>query len=202
MKVPYDPLTITNLMMGFVVEFERQSRISLDEDQESLGPGVYSLYYTGNFSAYTEISNTNRPIYVGKAVQKGTRIASDVDLSKPYVANRVRKHRQSIAEAENLSVHDFTYRYLTVVPVWVTQAEQFLIDYYRPVWNQALEGFGNNDPGKGRRGSEASWWDTMHPGRKWAKQLRHEKNQEDAVRMVKKYFEESIPHIFEPLLAR
>ena len=41
-----------------------------------------------------------------------------------------------------------------------------------PVWNLCLDGFGNHDPGAGRRQGEASWWDTLHPGRRWASQLR------------------------------
>lgn len=200
MKEPCDPLTFTNLMMGFVVEFQRQPRIPLSEDREDLGPGIYTLYYNGKFPAYRAISDTQRPIYVGKAVQKGARAADSVNVNKPYVTNRIRKHRQSISDAKNLHVEDFEYRYLTVVPVWVTQAESFLIDYYRPVWNKALDGFGNNDPGKGRAGSEASWWDTMHPGRKWASKLRRVKSQRDALDIVEKYFETPFPHIFHPVV--
>lgn len=37
MTSPYDPLTIANLMMGFVVEFEWQPRMPLAKEQESFG---------------------------------------------------------------------------------------------------------------------------------------------------------------------
>lgn len=60
---------------------------------------------------------------------------------------------------------------MAVVPVWITLAERFLIEHYKPVWNVCLEGFGDHDPGKGRRDSQRSWWDALHPGRSWAHKL-------------------------------
>ena len=49
--------------------------------------------------------------------------------------------------------------------------ERFLIRHYRPVWNARMDGFGNHAPGKGRGQQVRSWWDVLHPGRKWAMKL-------------------------------
>jgi Eco29kI restriction endonuclease len=37
-----------------------------------------------------------------------------------------------------------------------------------PLWNSALDGFGNHDPGNGRYNQAKSDWDVIHPGRAWA----------------------------------
>ena len=46
--------------------------------------------------------------------------------------------------------------------------EAALIKMNRPLWNSAMDGFGNHDPGKGRYEQARSAWDVIYPGRKWA----------------------------------
>jgi hypothetical protein len=46
--------------------------------------------------------------------------------------------------------------------------EAALIKLTQPLWNAALDGFGNHDPGKGRYEQAKSDWDVIHPGRVWA----------------------------------
>jgi hypothetical protein len=46
--------------------------------------------------------------------------------------------------------------------------EAALIKLNRPLWNIALDGFGNHDPGSGRYEQARSDWDVIHPGRIWA----------------------------------
>jgi len=53
-----------------------------------------------------------------------------------------------------------------VVPV-----EAALIRKYHPLWNAAVDGFGNHDPGAGRYNQARSEWDVLHPGRGWAERL-------------------------------
>lgn len=53
-----------------------------------------------------------------------------------------------------------------VVPV-----EAELIRRYMPMWNSAIDGFGNHDPGGGRYNQAKSDWDVLHPGRPWAERL-------------------------------
>ena len=189
----YDPLTWESLMAGLTVHFEHQPRVPLLRVQDVEGPGVYALFYRGRFPAYQPIAGTPHPIYVGKATPPGGRkSATKVDETKPAIQRRIGLHERSIAAARNLETEDFECRYLTVVPVWVTLAERFLVEHYRPVWNQTLDGFGNNDQGRARRG-EASWWDTLHPGRAWAEKQPHVKTQEQAIARVARFFADERP---------
>jgi len=180
----YDPLTYENLMAGLVVRFEQQPRLALTAGVDALGPGIYALFYLGNHEAYQSISGTQSPIYVGKAVPPGSRKGGEVNTETPALQRRVAEHARSLEQANNLVVDDFECRYLTLVPVWITLAERFLIDHYQPVWNLQLDGFGNHDPGRGRRLGEVSWWDTLHPGRPWARELRQVKTEVDALRRI------------------
>ncbi len=50
--------------------------------------------------------------------------------------------------------------------------EAALIRHYTPVWNSAIDGFGNHGPGKGRHNRGKSDWDVLHPGRNWAYKCR------------------------------
>jgi hypothetical protein len=46
--------------------------------------------------------------------------------------------------------------------------EAALIKLNQPLWNVAIDGFGNHDPGRGRYEQAKSDWDLIHPGRPWA----------------------------------
>ena len=46
--------------------------------------------------------------------------------------------------------------------------EAALIKLNKPLWNTAVDGFGNHDPGSGRYEQAKSDWDVIHPGRAWA----------------------------------
>lgn len=183
----YDPLTYDNLMAGLIVNFERRPRLRIAAVADVSGPGIYALFYDGEYDAYRTISGTDAPIYVGKAVPPGARKGVAVDIAAPAMQRRIRQHARSLQESENLAVADFTCRYLSVVPVWITLAERFLVDHYKPLWNLCLDGFGNHDPGSGRRQGEASWWDTLHPGRKWAGRLRRVKDMATARSRVQQF---------------
>lgn len=185
----YDPLTYDNLMVGLTAHFEKQRKVRLDQTTGIEGPGIYALYYSGTHPAYTQIASGEAPIYVGKAVPPGSRKGGDaVDVDAPALQRRINEHAKSIAQAANLDVTDFECRHLAVQPVWITLAERFLIDYFKPVWNLCLDGFGDHDPGSGRQDSERSWWDTMHPGRAWSAKLRAVKTQVGAEERVRDFW--------------
>ena len=186
----YDPFTYETLMAGMVLRFEQQPLNLLADDIRIAGPGIYCLLYTGQFEAYSAISNRNRPIYVGKAVPPGSRRGDDGNITFPALQARIREHKRSIEAATNLNVNDFTYRSLAIVPAWINLAERSVIQHYKPVWNRSLDGFGDHDPGSGRYNGERSWWDTLHPGRTWAKKLRPNKTFEDALERVKEFLQE------------
>lgn len=189
----YDPLTYNNLMMGLIAQFEKMERFCLDSEdlvRAIEGPGIYSLYYLGDNHNYVFISDGFLPIYVGKAIPPGSRKGDSMDPYAPALRRRIIEHSKSINQAENLDLSDFFFRYLAVEPVWITLAERFLIDNYQPVWNRCLEGFGDHDPGRGRHQGERSWWDTLHPGRRWADNLRTVKTEQAAADIVRKFFKE------------
>ena len=48
---------------------------------------------------------------------------------------------------------------------FIRLAETSLLVLYKPIWNNYVDGFGNNAPGSGREGSTKSRWDSLHTGR-------------------------------------
>lgn len=175
---PYNPLAKRNLAASIV------SRL-LAQDAEKLpapsfaGAGLYTLYYTGDFEAYHQISEANQkgrfrqPIYVGKAIPKGGRKGLE-GFDVPHgeaLFKRLREHSDSINAAQNLELPDFRCKWLVVDEVFIPLAESLLISHYRPVWNAIVDGFGNHPPGSGRAKGKKPLWDVLHPGRKWANQL-------------------------------
>jgi len=143
------------------------------------GAGIYVLYYRGPYPAYAVLAAANAeeprwPIYIGKAIPSGGRKGASLAASARGRAlyNRLADHRDSIRDVErgsgSLAVDDFTVRYLTVDDIWIPLGESLLIARFRPVWNIALDGFGNHDPGKGRYNGLRPLWDHLHEGRGWA----------------------------------
>ena len=166
----WDPLTYENLMAGTVAHFEKQGLKPLETSVDIEGPGIYALYYKGELAEYQPIADCKHPIYVGKAVPPGARKGGgEVDIEAPKLRQRLREHAKSISSVDNLKLEDFSFRALAIVPVWIVFAEQALIKQYEPVWNTCLEGFGKHDQGKTRAATLRSWWDTLHPGRRWAR---------------------------------
>jgi len=84
---------------------------------------------------------------------------------------RLKEHANSIQEAKNIDLKDFSCRYLVCDDIWIPLGEALLIERFRPPWNVLIEGFGIHTPGKGRRKQVRSKWDTLHPGRSLAKGL-------------------------------
>ena len=188
MTALYDPLTWENLMAGLVARFEQTPFAVFPSTEDAHGPGIYSLFYEGPHPAYKPIADMSQPIYVGKAVSKGARKGTGAEAAPFALRDRLRLHRRSIELAANLEVADFRCRYLAVVPVWVTLAERFLIEHYRPIWNTAVDGFGNNPQGRYRVAGDRSWWDTLHPGRLWAAERTPKGSEQDALALVAQFF--------------
>jgi hypothetical protein len=157
----------------------RATPIPISRANEIVGAGVYAIYYVGPFEAYRLIASVNRdgkfekPIYVGKAIPKGSRkggLASN-SATGTALADRLKKHTITIAEATNLEVSDFHIRHLVIDDIWIPLGENVLIESFQPLWNVVIDGFGNNDPGKRRATQFRSLWDTLHPGRSFAEKL-------------------------------
>lgn len=172
---PFNPLDKENLGISVSNALLETAMVPLADMQKFKGAGIYALYYKGGMKAYAPLVSANLslskeiPIYVGKAVPAGARKGGVVDSSKSTsLYSRLTKHLQSINEAQNLDSADFYCRYLVVDDIWIPLGESLMIAMFSPVWNQFLDGFGNNDPGRGRYKQERSRWDVLHQGRPWA----------------------------------
>jgi hypothetical protein len=187
---PYDPLDYNNLARSVVNALLEMTPESLPLRKSFKGIGVYAIYYTGGFAPYKKISSDKfiTPIYVGQATPTGSRKGAPVEsaMAGNALFSRLNQHAKSIEAATNLRLEDFRCRYLIVVPVWVGLAEQFLISHYKPVWNIVIDGFGNHDPGKGRKDMRKPRWDVLHPGRNWAEKLPAEETPEKLVAEIQK----------------
>ena len=177
---PYNPLDKFNLAKSIENELLGRPGLPLSEAEFIGGAGVYVLYYFGPFPAYAPIAlgseddAHSKPIYVGKAIPKGGRkggLHREISASGKALADRLRQHASSISEANNLDLADFSVRHLVLDDIWIPLGENILIESFKPVWNVALDGFGNKDPGRRRATQYKSPWDVVHPGRQFAKKL-------------------------------
>lgn len=152
---------------------------TLPPPESFLGTGVYALYYIGKYPIYNRYADLNRlsyryPIYVGKAVPKGWRQArvSDNAMNQSrelYI--RLMEHSRSVALGAGLNHEDFMCRFVIFEDAgsdMIGTIEAALIKINRPLWNTAVDGFGNHDPGSGRYQQAKSDWDVIHQGRAWA----------------------------------
>jgi hypothetical protein len=144
------------------------------------GVGVYALYYSGQDQLYRIMGELNHkeyrlPIYIGKAVPTGWRTGRiAIRMESANLRNRLREHARSIKYAANLHTQDFKCRFILLENVemdLIVPIEAELIRRFRPLWNMIIDGFGNHDPGKGRRDQSPSEWDILHPGRPWVSRL-------------------------------
>lgn len=111
---------------------------------------------------------------MGKAVAKGARkglITVTGKTESRALFDRLSEHAESISVGQDLELSDFNCRYLTVDAIWIPLGESLLINMFGPIWNVKVDGFGNHDPGKGRKDQKKSQWDILHPGRAWAEKL-------------------------------
>jgi len=162
------------------IEFFAQTPLhGLPPSSQFLGPGVYGLYYLGNYELYAKISELNQgacvqPIYVGKAVPVGWRTARTGTSETFDLFQRLREHTRSIQRGANLEIGDFRCRFMILNGIesdLIVPVEAELIRRYLPLWNTIVDGFGNHDPGAGRYNQARSEWDVLHPGRWWADRL-------------------------------
>ncbi len=175
---PFNPLDKRNLGKSAANALLKSELYALPP-KPFIGAGVYALYYTGDFPAYSALKARNAdgrytwPIYVGKAVPDGARKGGRGENVDPGMAlyKRLNDHAKSIDAAKNLNIQDFQCRFLSVDDIWIPLTESLMIERFQPVWNVILDGFGNHDPGKGRYKGKKPLWDCLHPGRAWADRL-------------------------------
>ena len=162
---PYQPEVLGRLIGETMLE---QPRPDLTCLHRFYGSGVYALYYVGDHPAYTPISGTETPIYAGKADPPTPLASTPVDQGEK-LSGRLKDHVKSIRAATNLRVEDFQCRFLVVKSGLQKAAEDFLLDYFHPIWTDPVcNGFGKHGDDPKRRSNTVSEWDTLHPGRLWA----------------------------------
>jgi hypothetical protein len=201
---PFNPLSYESLGASVVRELTSREVHPLPPTQSFPGAGIYAIYTTGaSFEPYWAYGQYNAhgegvfelPIYVGKAVPKGSRMGTEdfTGTTQPAIYSRLCKHARTIA-ATNLDPADFACRFLVVAPAWIGLAEQMMIREYRPLWNSAIDGFGNNDPGAGRYEQQKSRWDILHPGRPWASRCATptDYDEDSVANMVREYLSRTL----------
>jgi hypothetical protein len=181
----FNPLDKKNLGLSVADALMVEGIEPLGELQPFNGAGIYAIYYCGDFPPYLPLAARNRgevtvPIYVGKAVPAGARKGRfGLGVNPGFVLfKRLREHADTIRQVEaqapkesranQIKLVHFFYRYLLVDDIWIPLGESMMIERFQPLWNIAIDGFGNHDPGKGRYNQQRSAWDTLHSGRAWA----------------------------------
>jgi Eco29kI restriction endonuclease len=154
-----------------------QDRHPLAEIPKFYGSGVYAIYYTGPFAAYSLIRNTETPIYVGQAAPAVSNARTAIEQGAK-LCSRLSDHRKNIGKAiSTLELADFEFRSLVVQSGWETAAEDYLIHLFRPIWNSEtniLYGLGKHGDSATTRANKRSPWDTLHSGRTWAANSTHD----------------------------
>ncbi|MBM0274510.1 Eco29kI family restriction endonuclease [Micromonospora tarensis] len=179
---PSAPSTTGRIVALTTIAQRRHPLVSL---QPFYGAGVYALYYTGPFDAYSQLSGTEQPIYIGKADPRDA-AAKDAVSQGTTVFDRLNEHRRNIARATStLREEDFECRFLIVQTGYQRAAEMFLINFFKPIWNNEMRicyGLGKHGDSATTRANKRSPWDTLHPGRQWAIALLEDQKPEDQVR--------------------
>lgn len=187
-ETPFNPLDKTNLGLTVAKAMLVRPSVPLPIAVPFSGAGIYAIYYVGSeYPAYKAVADKNVggrfdwPIYVGKAIPAGGRkgvrkpagrVKAVDALTAGPLFKRLAEHAESVEQARNLTISSFFCRYLAVDDIWIPLGESLLIDRLRPIWNLVIDGFGNHDPGVGRRNQMKSSWDVLHPGRPWANKLK------------------------------
>ncbi len=165
---PTDPSTAGRIVALTLVA---QDRHPLAAVPSFYGAGVYAIYYRGTFEPYQALAGTEHPIYVGKADPDAS-AAKDAVSQGPKVSLRLQEHAKNICKASStLCIEDFECRFLIVQTGFQKSAEDYLIKFFKPIWNSETKicfGLGKHGDNASTRANKRSPWDTLHPGRKWA----------------------------------
>ncbi|HYW10066.1 MAG TPA: Eco29kI family restriction endonuclease [Longimicrobium sp.] len=183
----YDPSQPEAAAELIAEKLARRPLTPLGSPHQFWGSGVYALYYRGDHPAYTAISRTNVPIYVGMAET----VVSDAVTARQQgdrLGKRLREHAKSIRASEShvspmsepdreaaglhpIHLVDFQCRYLVLASAYAGAVESNLIRHHQPAWNKEARvciGFGKHGDDASTRANTRSDWDTLHPGRAWA----------------------------------
>lgn len=192
---PTDPNTAGRVVALTLVA---QARHPLSAIPDFYGAGVYAIYYKGDFAPYAPLSGTDHPIYVGKA-DPDNQAAKDAVSQGTKLSGRLNEHAKSIRKATStLSIEDFECRFLIVQTGFQKSAEDYLINFFKPIWNSEQKicfGLGKHGDSSETRGNKRSPWDTMHPGREWAADItENQKEPELILRQIEAHLSANQPY--------
>jgi hypothetical protein len=167
----FDPANPRTVGRFVGIALVAQDRHPLSSVPAFYGSGVYALYYDGPYAPYALIVSSENPIYVGKA-DPANPAAKTPREQEQRLSGRLKDHARTVRKAAStLDIAHFTCRYLIVQSGWQTAAEDYLINLFKPIWNDEIGicyGIGKHGDDPGTRGNLRSPWDTLHPGRDWA----------------------------------
>jgi len=188
----FDP-TNPQITAGIVsLALVAQNRKPLQHISKFYGAGIYALYYTGESEVYSAISNSETPIYIGKASPSGN--PQTYKEQGPKLYDRLNTHKKNIMKVSGILILDFEYRSLVVQSGFEAAAEDRLISIFGPIWNKEtklLFGIGKHGDSSTTRQNNKSPFDTVHPGRKWAEGNSEKQSAFEIISNVKAYLEHS-----------
>ena len=185
-----------------------QDKVPLARIARTYGSGVYAIYYHGEHPAYSAVSGTETPIYVGKADPKSANARTSREQG-PQLFGRLADHRRMIktvgdyatahALQHPLSVNDFSCRRLVCATNAQLVAERHLIGTFKPIWNNETAicwGISKHGDSAKTRANKRSPWDVMHPGRAWAMAeiLEDKMSPEVIIEGIAKHFVAHLPY--------
>lgn len=178
---PTDPNTAGRVVALTLVA---QALHPLADIPEFYGAGVYAIYYCGGYAPYAALAGTDHPIYVGKA-DPDNQASKDAVNQGTKLSGRLNEHAKSIRKAEtSISIDDFKCRFLIVQTGFQKSAEDYLINFFKPIWNSETKicfGLGKHGDSSETRVNKRSPWDTLHPGREWADAIKHNQKEPDVI---------------------
>ena len=203
---PSDPNTAGRVVALTMVAQERHSLAAIPD---FYGAGVYAIYYRGDFPPYLPLKDMDHPIYVGKA-DPDRQGAKDAVTQGTKLSARLNEHAKSIRKATTtLKIEDFECRFLIVQSGYQKSAEDYLINFFKPIWNSETKicfGLGKHGDSSDTRVNKRSPWDTMHPGREWAdKTFENQKSPETITDQIAGHLTRHLPYtdvhqIFERIM--
>lgn len=203
---PSDPNTAGRVVALTMVAQERHSLAAIPD---FYGAGVYAIYYRGDFLPYSLLKDMDHPIYVGKA-DPDRQGAKDAVTQGTKLSARLNEHAKSIRKATTtLRIEDFECRFLIVQSGYQKSAEDYLINFFKPIWNSETKicfGLGKHGDSSDTRVNKRSPWDTLHPGREWAdKTFENQKSSEAIISQIAEHLTRYVPYtdvhqIFERIM--
>lgn len=193
---PADPVTAGRIVALTLISQPVHELVSIPN---FYGAGIYAIYYKGDFAPYAKLVGSDHPIYVGKA-DPASASAKDAIAQGTKLSIRLNEHAKSIGKAvTTLSIEDFKCRFLIVQSGFQKSAEDYLINFFKPIWNSETKicfGLGKHGDSSETRDNKRSPWDTMHPGRAWAdKSSKDQKTREQIVSEINQHLMHYPPYV-------